>query len=92
MGANCTHKPIAFYLHKNTNKPRYLTSTIMTTEMRILVQQVHSLMNEEDIDRFSSYSIRDEACCIHSLLATTQHSYNESCVGKTTLGVFMSEI
>ena len=65
MGADCTNKPIAVYLHTKTKKPRYLTSTMMTTEMRTFAQQVHGLTNKEEVDRFSSHSLPVGACCIY---------------------------
>ena len=58
-------KPIAIYLHTKTKQPRYLTSTMVTAELRTLAVEVHGLKDKKDIDRFSSHSLRVGACCIY---------------------------
>ena len=56
--------PLAVYKH-NTSKARYITSSLATTELRKLAKEVHGLTKEEDINRFSSHSLRVGACCIY---------------------------
>ena len=38
---------------------------MVTAELRSLAVQVHHLTKQEDIDRFSSHSLRVGACCIY---------------------------
>ena len=65
MGESKFDCPLAVYLHQRTRKPRYVTSTMVTAEMRSLVVDVHKLTKKEDIDRFSSHSLRVGAACIY---------------------------
>ena len=58
-------KPLAVYKHEGTGFPRYLTSTIVTIEMRILAQSVHGITKKEDLQRFSCHSLRVGACNIY---------------------------
>ena len=65
MGESKSDCPLAVYLHHKTKQPRYLTSSMVTVELRSLAVQVHHLTKQEDIDRFFSHSLRVSACCIY---------------------------
>ena len=65
MGESKSDCPLAVYYHRKTHSPRYVTSTMVTAEMRSLAVEVHHLTNKEDIDRFSSHSLRVGAACIY---------------------------
>ena len=62
---NSNDKPLAVYKHEGTGSPRYLTSTIVTIEMRILAQSVHGITKKEDLQKFSCHSLRVGACNIY---------------------------
>ena len=57
--------PLAVYKHTESCRPRYITSTMVTTEMRSLAKDVHGITDEEELARFSSHSLRVGACCIY---------------------------
>lgn len=92
MGESKLDCPLAVYFHQKSRKPRYVTSTMVTAEMRSLVVDVHKLTKKEDIDRFSSHSLRVGAACIFLQLATTWHLFNVYYVGKATYGKDMFAI
>ena len=65
MGESKSDCPLTVYHHHKTQLPRYVTSAMVTAAMRLLAVDVHHLTNKEDIDRFSSHSLRVGAACIY---------------------------
>lgn len=65
MGESESDCPLAVYLYRKAKLPHYLTSSMVTAEMRSLAVQVHHLTKKKGIDRFSSHSLRVRACCIY---------------------------
>ena len=64
MGESKSDCPLSVYRHSKSQLPRYVTSAMVTAEMRSLAVEVHHLTKKEDIERFSSHSLRVGAACI----------------------------
>lgn len=65
MGELKSDHPFVVYCHHRSHLPLYVTSTMVTTKMRSLAVEVHNLTKKDDIDHFSSYSLRVRAACIY---------------------------
>ena len=65
MGESKSDCPLAVYRHHKCKQLCYLSSSMVTAELQTLAVQFHHLTKQDDIDRFSSHSLRVGACCIY---------------------------
>ncbi|KAG7341088.1 hypothetical protein IV203_023039 [Nitzschia inconspicua] len=70
------HIPLAVYHDATLNRVRYLTSTDIEQQMRLLAAELYDLdpiRDAKDLARFSAHSLRVGACCVLQALSFEEH-------------------
>ncbi|KAG7339164.1 hypothetical protein IV203_020107 [Nitzschia inconspicua] len=70
------HIPLAVYYDATLNRVRYLTSTDIERQMRLLAAELYDLdpiRDAKDLARFSAHSLRVGACCVLQALGFEEH-------------------